>query len=409
MEKYQVIPMAEDGFCKVINPNGGAVLGYSPESGTKLLEVEEDGFIYAFKDLNGNGVLDPYEDWRLPAEERAKDLASKLSIEELVPLLVCNNLGDQSGPELTEGAFRILDTGLRFGGDVRSNRAETVKKNNQVQAYIEAHDKYRIPYNAASDPINTDAGGVEVMFSETEASGWPGNLGLAATFDPNYTLIHGQVSSQEYRAYGIHVALSPQADLGTEPRWQRYAGTFGEGSKLAGDLAAAYVHGFQSTWDGVGADAEDLGWGKDSVVTMVKHFPGDSTAEAGREAHRMVGKHNVYPGYNLAEHISVFEKALHIERIYRTNAALLLRNSFLTGLFDNPYLETAVTKAALSNPEFKRLGFEAQKASVVMLKNKGIVKPCNEKKTVYIPLRSVPDADAQKHGDGGAPIRGCFL
>lgn len=36
----------------------------------KLIQV--DGL--TFKDLNGNGVLDPYEDWRLSPEERAKDL-----------------------------------------------------------------------------------------------------------------------------------------------------------------------------------------------------------------------------------------------------------------------------------------------------------------------------------------------
>ena len=38
---------------------------------------------YAFKDLNRSGELDPYEDWRLPAEVRAKDLAARLSIEEI--------------------------------------------------------------------------------------------------------------------------------------------------------------------------------------------------------------------------------------------------------------------------------------------------------------------------------------
>ena len=51
----------------------GAVLGYSANSGVRLLTV--DG--YAFKDLNRNGRLDPYEDWRLTPEERAVDLAGQ--------------------------------------------------------------------------------------------------------------------------------------------------------------------------------------------------------------------------------------------------------------------------------------------------------------------------------------------
>ena len=45
-----------------------------------------------FKDLNRNGKLDPYEDWRLPAEVRAADLAQKLSLEELAGLMVHGTL-----------------------------------------------------------------------------------------------------------------------------------------------------------------------------------------------------------------------------------------------------------------------------------------------------------------------------
>jgi beta-glucosidase len=65
----------KDGF-KLVVQKGGATLGYTS---APLLIV--DG--YAFKDLDRSGSLDPYEDWRLPAETRAKDLASKLSIEEI--------------------------------------------------------------------------------------------------------------------------------------------------------------------------------------------------------------------------------------------------------------------------------------------------------------------------------------
>ena len=59
-------------------------LSYSEASGLGL--IEQDGFV--FKDLNGNGVLDPYEDWRLPHEERAADLARQLSREEIAGLML---------------------------------------------------------------------------------------------------------------------------------------------------------------------------------------------------------------------------------------------------------------------------------------------------------------------------------
>ena len=41
--------------------------------------IEVDGF--KFKDLNNNGVLDPYEDWRLSAEERAENLVELMNLD----------------------------------------------------------------------------------------------------------------------------------------------------------------------------------------------------------------------------------------------------------------------------------------------------------------------------------------
>jgi beta-glucosidase len=42
--------------------------------------LQKDGL--QFKDLNRNGVLDPYEDWRLSPEQRARDLVSRMTLEE---------------------------------------------------------------------------------------------------------------------------------------------------------------------------------------------------------------------------------------------------------------------------------------------------------------------------------------
>src|SRR6476661_2781121 len=67
----------------ITNP-GGATLGFSSASGIKILTVGG----LAFKDLNKNGKLDAYEDWRLPVEARAKDLASQLSVEQIAGLML---------------------------------------------------------------------------------------------------------------------------------------------------------------------------------------------------------------------------------------------------------------------------------------------------------------------------------
>ena len=68
----------------LITQEGGKTLGYNPESGVTIMTV--DG--YAFKDMNRNGELDPYEDWRLSAEERAADLSSRLPIEEIAGMML---------------------------------------------------------------------------------------------------------------------------------------------------------------------------------------------------------------------------------------------------------------------------------------------------------------------------------
>ena len=81
------LPMHANGDDKdfvIITQENGKTLGYSPASGVQILTV--DGL--KFKDLNRNGKLDKYEDWRLPAKERAQDLASQLSIEEIAGLML---------------------------------------------------------------------------------------------------------------------------------------------------------------------------------------------------------------------------------------------------------------------------------------------------------------------------------
>ena len=76
----------KDGYILVKQENG-AELGYSPQSGARL--IEQDGFL--FKDLTGGGQLLPYLDWRLSYEERAADLASRLSIEQIAGLMLYSN------------------------------------------------------------------------------------------------------------------------------------------------------------------------------------------------------------------------------------------------------------------------------------------------------------------------------
>ena len=335
--------ISQDGYTLVQNPNG-PTLGYSPDSGVSILEI--DGLF--FKDLDRDGELDAYEDWRLSPQERAKDLASKLSIEEIAGLMLYS--AHQMIPPTGKGM------GARFGGtfqgkpydesgakpyDLSDQQKEFLEKdhlrhilitqvessrvaaqwNNRVQAFAEGIG-HGIPANNSSDPRNGSEAAAEYeVGARGDISRWPQGIGMSATFDPQLNLKFAQIASKEYRALGISTALSPQIDLATEPRWMRFPGTFGDHTGLAVEMARTYCDGMQESQ----GDREiDGGWGYDSVNAMVKHWPGGGSGEGGRDAHYNYGKFAVYPGGQFAEHQKPFvEGAFHLQGKTGTASAVM--------------------------------------------------------------------------------------
>ncbi len=286
-----------DGFT-VVTQKKGATLGYSKNSGVTLLEDRG----YAFKDLNRNGELDVYEDWRKPALERAKDLASQLDIEEIAGMMLYSAHQAIQSEEITPAQMKFLtDDNLRAVLMTTVKSPEVAARwNNNVQAYVEGL-KHGIPANNSSDPRHESRATAEYNAgSGGTISQWPTTLGLAATFDPAIVEKFGQIASKEYRALGIATALSPQIDLATEPRWNRFGGTFGEDPGLDTDMARAYVDGFQTT------EGSKDGWGMESVNAMVKHWPSGGPEEGGRDAHFNYGKYAVYPGGAFETHLRPF-------------------------------------------------------------------------------------------------------
>jgi len=320
------------GGYNIIHNEDGLTLGYSPVSGVKILTMDR----LAFKDLNKNGVLDPYEDWRLPFDERARNLASLLSVEQIAGLMLYSSHqsipaagggpiggGTYGGSPFTESGANpgdLTDQQKTFLSDdnVRHVLITNVQSpevaatwNNNAQSFVEGIG-LGIPVNTSSDPrhgsdsyaeYNAGAGG--------KISMWPGTLGIAATFDPSLMRKFGEVASAEYRALGIATALSPQIDLATEPRWSRFDGTMGEDPRLSADMARAYVDGFQTS---SGSDEISGGWGFHSVNAMVKHWPGGGPEEGGRDGHYGYGAYAVYPGNDLKDNLIPFtEGAFKLE------------------------------------------------------------------------------------------------
>ncbi len=470
----------KDGWIRVIN-DGGATLGYSPDSGVTLLE--DDGF--AFKDLNKNGALDPYEDWRLSDDERAVDLAARLDQDFIVGLMwmpfdggdeIAAMLGLSSEPNTIENTgSRIL--GMKSGATAK----DTIANSNATQAQYEA--------TAEGIPAVLDG-------RSSSKAGFPYQLGLGATFDAEVVAQAGHSMAQELRAVGATTSEWPQIDLITEPRWRRTQSCFTEDPKLGMDLASAFTNAFQSTYD---EEGNDLGWGSESVLAILKHFPGDGSAESGREAHNAFGKYNVYPGDNFYTSALPFKACLELEgltgyaamvmpsysiatdengesysgervgsgysyfkvtellyeemeykgvtftdyqigtlrpwgmedktlperfllmieagndvvtsendydswyeghQLYkekhgeeaydariRLSAEKILKMIFQIEAFENPYVETEAALEVLNDKEMQALAFEAQKKSVVMLKNAGnLIQQRDDKPTVYVPM-----------------------
>ena len=320
--KWKVISSDSSGIILVQNTNG-PTLGYSSSSGVKIITA--DGL--AFKDLNKNGKLDKYEDWRLSADERAKDLASKMAIDQIAGLMLYSDhqaIPGRSGfmgpvtyngkpfdssnakaSDITDQqkSFLIIDNLRHILITSVASPEVAAQWNNNVQALVEG-SSLGIPANNSSDPRNGTNSGVEYTAGAGgKISQWPDEIGLAATFDPAIVEQFGSIASKEYRAMGISTALSPQIDLGSEPRWARIGGTFGEDPQLDADMARAYVDGFQTS---TGASEIGNGWGYTSVNAMIKHWPGGGPGEGGRDAHFAYGKFAVYPGNNFDEHIISF-------------------------------------------------------------------------------------------------------
>lgn len=315
--------MGKSGYYLVTN-NGGKTLGYAMDSGVTLLE--DSG--YAFKDLNRNGELDPYEDWRISDQERAESLAGQMKkdgmegIQSIAGLMLYSSHQPLKSTQITQKQEKYLvQQNLRHMliTNVASSQA-AAEWNNKTQTLVEGLH-YGIPVSSSSDPRHSGADAGDKLYdsdSGSDVSSWPYSIGLAATFEPDIVYQYGRAVAQEYRALGIITALSPQIDLASEPRWFRFNETFGEDTALTTDMSKAYIDALQTT------EGAENGWGSSSVNAMTKHWPGGGAGESGRDAHFGFGKFEVYPGNNFAEHLLPFtDGAFQLERGTKKTAAVM--------------------------------------------------------------------------------------
>ena len=269
-----------------------------------LLKTEND---FTFRDLNKNGRLDVYEDPRQPIEARVEDLLGQMTLEEKAGTLFINGsvINEDSSIEEKTGAPGFGGVAAKQITDQKMNHfnlwqvpgAQVVAAwHNKLQRFAEG-TRLGIPVTIASDPRNHFTRNIFSM-AANEFSQWCETLGFAALDDAGLLQKFADIARREYLAVGIRVALHPQIDLATEPRWPRISGTFGEDAHLTARLVKAYIAGFQGTT-----------LGADSVACMTKHFPGGGPQNEGLDPHFEFQKGQIYPGKNFDYHLIPFEAA----------------------------------------------------------------------------------------------------
>ncbi|MBB6254609.1 glycoside hydrolase family 3 protein [Nitrospirillum iridis] len=278
----------------------------------------------SFRDLNGNGALDPYEDWRLPVATRVNDLLTRMTVEEKAGALLHGTVPPEGGFTLATMRgpydFPLATRMIReLGITTLITRQATpprqlAEQDNRLQAVAEG-GRLGIPVTLSTDPRNHFQVTAGASQQSAGFSQWPEALGLGAIGDSALVRRFADIARREYRAVGIHQTLSPMADVATEPRWPRINGTFGEDPDLDRRLVQAYIEGFQGG---------DEGPGVTGVSAVVKHWVGYGAAQDGFDSHNSYGRYSLVRPSQFEQHLLPFKGAFaaHVAGVMPTYSIL---------------------------------------------------------------------------------------
>lgn len=412
-----------------------------------LLEI--DGLV--FKDLNRNGVLDRYEDWRLAPRERALDLLGKMELEEKIAQMIHITLYSPQDKWFSE---QNVGFALAYNYLAEEPR-QAAQMANRLQMLSES-SRWGIPLVISMDAIM----GVSWVKGTTL---YPDQLGLGATRDPELVRRLSDMQRKEMLALGVRMTMSPIADLATEPRWGRFQECFSEDVDLVVQMVTAAVEGLQA-----GSELNPQ-----SILVSVKHFPGSGPQQDGWDGNPLVfdegslsihlrpfeaaiaaGAGSIMPyGYSTVPYLGgdAVERTAHESRTVMTellreklgydgliqtdwglkhlDAALagadvlggagireiqrlagglaleqvdekvlrILETKFKLGLFENPYVDPDYAAEFVGNEEHLALAYEAAARSLTLLKHDFSGSPF-EKGTILVGGSLADDADALNSG-----------
>ena len=290
---------------------------------------------FRFKDLNANGKVDRYEDWRRPLDRRVADLVAQMTLEEKAGLMLIQTLngGCEGVPQnaaddyinqqkMHRFIFRNLvtdtptcapDAGIRAGSSLTP--ANAVKYMNSIQAMVES-TRLGIPALFKSNARNHFERDARTGINNASGvmSEFPKEAGIAAAALGEQFLKTGKatvgdmapvetfakVMGDEWKAIGLRGMYGYMADLATEPRWYRVHETFTENADLGANIMDTLVRKLQGG---------PLNPASPVALTM-KHFPGGGPQEQGLDPHYSFGKNQVYPAGNFGYHLKPFMAAI---------------------------------------------------------------------------------------------------
>jgi beta-glucosidase len=415
--------------------------------------IYHDGWI----DFNKNGVMDPYENPKLPIEQRVEDLLKRMTLEEKIYQL-------QSGGDLPVGNLTCVTRGfLPREGAIVSNRY-------QRRAIEET--RLGIPVIVHDEALH----GIVAR----GCTSFPQAIGLAATWDPDLMYRVAKVIGKETRARGIHQVLSPVVNIARDVRAGRTEETYGEDPYLTGVMGAAfckalreegviatpkhyaanfvgdggrdsneihfserilreiYFPGFHSCFkagalsvmsaynsiDGIPCSSNE--WLLKEILKWEWGFPGFVVSDYGAAA-GVFHSHHVASTLEEAASLCIkggldvelpgvyiygnpLMKAVQQGMISRKDlddaVRRVLRAKFLIGLFDNPYANPDEAERICGSNENAQLALEAARKAMVLLKNEGNLLPLDKNKIKRIAVIGPVADQVRLGGYSGQPPRG---
>ena len=112
----------------------------------RLSAAAEDKFFQVngewFKDMNGNGELDAYEDWRLTSDERTADLLARMNLEQKTGTLAFGGIAGKNGITVTNFSSDNLSTGQT---GIAFIQPDSDQMNNTTDPYITVNNTVYAP------------------------------------------------------------------------------------------------------------------------------------------------------------------------------------------------------------------------------------------------------------------------